>query len=252
MKINEVILNEGVLGSLVNAAGKALTGTGQANDWLGTQMQKFGAVPMGTTGTQNIFLKNFVQEYNTIAKSAKASGMQMPDMKTYVTDYLEQQGWSADEPTIDKITSSSGNDINKVANAMYMIGMRQKRNKNGQVQQRRVEPTMGQGAAGGGISHSNEPTMGAPAMSSSVKQIISAITRMSSETDEAGLEEIAKAAMQKLYKLSKSEYAELRQEILTGKKAQTAATKPGTAELDADHDRLATGTNESIRKTRKI
>lgn len=202
MRIKEVTLNEGVFGSIA----------GLINNYR-NQHAGSGAL----AASQKIFVKNFVQEYQQIMNSAKKGGIEQPDMKTYLVDYLNNQGWKFSPEMINKIVAGGGNDITKIANSVYTIAMRQR-----------------QGRMNAGKS-AETPTG---------KQIVSALGSMTDKSHVTDLELVAKAAVNQLYKINPKEYAGLKDELLSGKK---------TGEIEADKEEnpnIVRGMNES--KTRKI
>lgn len=212
----------------LGAPKKTSSSFGDKMDWLKGQMHRFGGGMFGPDGgiaaTKNIFINNFAQEYSQITNSAKRSGMTVPDMKTYITDYLEQHGWNATPQQIDQIVTSSGNNIRNIANGVYVIGMQNTR----------------AGAAGG--NRVNQPQVssttsdGQPVeLTTGTGKILQAIDKMSGSTNSDDLEKIALGAMNKLYGISKSDYAALRADIIKGKQTTPAQT-----------------VSESITKTRKI
>ena len=242
MKINEVILNEGVADS----------------DWWKkqayTKLGGLGGDTFKSAAVRSSFIDKFENDFALYSKSAQKGGRSAPLVGDYIKQYINKYRWEVNPQELKDIIVSSGNDVNKAANNMFALAQQQKQQSKGGVLNRSAQ------AAGNVNSFGN--TGGNPA----VKQVINVINKMSSKTDGPSLEQIAKAAMMKIYKLSKAEYAELRQEIITGRSTTPTQqggsgafgniasnlTKQGAAQMSADHDRLATGTNESIRKTRKI
>ena len=202
------------MGQQATPTKSAGTSFGDKMDWLKGQMYRFAGGAGGTDGhiaaTKNIFINNFAQEYSQIINSAKRSGLAVPDMKTYVTDYLEQNNWPAKPGEIESIIASSGDNIRNVANGVYVIGMRNARGgKN------RVAQAAAGAQAGGQVS----PTTagGAPVdLAAGTEKIIQILQKMSGSANTDDLEKIALAALNKLYGINKSEYAALRKSILSG------------------------------------
>lgn len=178
-------------------------------DWLKGQLHRFGGGMFGQQGnmaaTKINFIKNFVQEYNQITKSARASGLEIPSMEEYVSDYIDQAGWRVNPTQVNQIVSSSGNNIQAIANGVYAIGMmnRSRRaarpNQQGQVGQ----PT-NQGS--GGDSDDGQTTPQG-------QKVVNDIGDLENPRD---LSVAAKAAMNHLNDINKPAYAELRKEVQTG------------------------------------
>ena len=122
----------------------------------------------------------------------------------YIRSYINKYGWSVPEAEIEKITTSVGNDPTKAANAMYMLAVQQKANGD----------SSGSGAA---TATADKAPTASDQPSPVATGVISKVARI---TDLNDISDVAKGAMQRLNKLDRRAYQQLRKEVITGKKAK--------------------------------
>ena len=214
MKLNEVIV-EGI------------------GDALRTGMYK--ATGLGGAGAKNLairssFVNNFKQQMKLNQQSAQRSGMPM-DMNAFVDSYLAKYKWQASpqqKAQLEKIT-----DPDKLANAMYVVGSQQVRNRQGNAIGA-AEPAAPQPKGG----QYNQPTISAnlspedDGISVSSKQLMQAVNQLDSKDNADDLRAIIKTGLRKLYGIDKVNYAKLAKEIMTGQKApDVQAAEPTTARV---------------------
>jgi hypothetical protein len=115
MRATEFI-NEGVFGWLANKAA--------------------GQIKPTQDGVRKQFVNNFVQHFNAFQNAERLSGLGKGiPMSEYLQMYLVNQGWQYSKEQFDSIINAGGNDVVKIANGAYSIGVSQKRNQHGYVMQ---------------------------------------------------------------------------------------------------------------------
>jgi len=265
-------LGKGIASGIGNAASGMMNKVKDTDtDWLKGQLYRFGGGKFGQEGniaaTKNVFIKNFVQEYNQITKAAKQSGMDVPSLGEYVTDYLSQVGWNAQPTQVEKIIANSGDNIQNIANGVYAIGMMNMRSKSQNKDQNSNQPAAGnnplsfdgknldpsdpadarliqlyQKQHGQQAPTSNETPGGLPLdQAPTTDKILQTIEKMTGSSYADDLETIADHALANLFATNKGAYASARQAIITGKRKSET---PQTGE------RIEPTMNESSRKTK--
>jgi hypothetical protein len=232
-------LGKGIASGLGNAASGMLNKVKDTDtDWLKGQLYRFGGGKFGQSGnvaaTKNVFISNFVQEYNQIIKSARQSGMDVPSMEEYVTDYLAQVGWNANPAQIAKLTAN-GDNIQNVANGVYAIGMMNLRGNKAK--------GAGQGAAGQAEPQSTETPGGLPLdQAPTTDKILQTIEKMTGSSYADDLETIADHALRNLFDTNKGAYTSALQAIKSGKRK---------SETPQSGERIEPTMSESSRKNQK-
>lgn len=159
------------------------------------------------------FVNRFKQQVKLNQQAGKAAGgFGTNELQQMVDSYLSQYGWVANESDRNILsTFIQKNDIDALANQMYMVGSKQMRDpRSGAV----IDPSK--------LSASGPVTPTTPELSSATQQIIKQVNKFSGSGSLDDLEQITKHAMQKLYKLNPSSYQRLYKEIMSGKtKKQT-------------------------------
>jgi hypothetical protein len=258
MKINEVIINEGIADTLKTGLAKGASAisnvAGSAADAVKTGMYRnFGAggVKGEELAVKDNFIKRFEQQFKNNVSAAKAAGQGTIDTNQMVDSYLATYGWAANPQdkeilkTLADQASKRPADVTKLANYMYTVGSKQMRDPSG-----RVMPQMEPGAAGttpaagttGSVPASGSPQTPAeiraqkqaaatgvaqaqmsggdaqPQLSSVSSQVVKQISGLKGQANFDDLKTIAKSAMQTLHRQSPSEYAKLYKEVMRGSK----------------------------------
>lgn len=244
MKLDEVILSEGIWDStkaMASKAGYALTGQGQG----------------GELAVKDNFVKGFTSWLNANSKSAVASGHPV-DLKTLVNAYLKKNHWNIPGPEWEKsvtnLTSAGYTSANavKLGNLIYQIASAQ-------------QGTAPDGSAGGGTN--TQTTAPAEKLTPMTVQVINVIKKLQGKENLDDLAKIAKVAMSVLYKQNPEKYTALYKEIMSGstKKQQganafgqmasqlgaqsnTMANAPVSATGTSENPNIVKGTNEAKRK----
>lgn len=249
MKINEVVLNEGVLDTVKQKWNdpKTQAGLQKAGDIAGNvadyakgklyQYTGYGGKPGNTSATRTKFTNDFSQQFKLAQRSARQGGIDfsVPD---YVQAYLRRYNWYATPEQLQQLTKIT--DPTKLANAIYAVGIQQSRDKYGHVDDTRgkPDPTGKQGAAAFG-SMANQLTQNsnpAPAQGSQqapggedqtiepqTQQLMKTVKTMKGGKFEKDLEEIVKLALWNLYGTDKQDYSEFVKSIMAGKTKQNPA-----------------------------
>jgi hypothetical protein len=224
MRINEITLNEGVLdqakalGSKVsNSALGGYVGrkVGDLDWWKKQAYTKLGGLggdSFKSAATRSGFVNNVVNDYNAISKSYQLGGQGELPMDEFVDNYIKKFNWSVSPTEVDRIIASSNNDINKIANNLFVIASRQSYDKQGRVAGDRPTTATGNQQQAGGMSNtaSGDDVQLNPASS----KIIQNIDHMLGGSNADDLEKIAVAAMNKLNAISPAKYAALRKQII--------------------------------------
>lgn len=164
----------------------------------------------GAEGNEIAAKQNFIDRFKQQVKlnqkaGAKAGGFGASDLQQMVDSYLAQYGWVANEK--DRVAISKfieANNIDSLANQMYLVGSKQMRDpRTGSV----IDPS----ALGG------KQSVTTPELSNTSQAIVTQLNKLSGPDSLDDLEQIAKNAMQRLYKTSPSSYQRLYKEIMTGK-----------------------------------
>lgn len=218
MKLNEIIV-ENFFSDTANAL---RTGLYKATGLGGTKANEIAF--------QQQFLKTFNQQAKLAIQSAAKAGV-TPSEKEFekiANNYMSKYKWQADSDQIAQLknlsklvaTEPSNTNINKLGNYLYYIGRQQQP----QQSQQRQEPTLG-----------GETNLG-----SSSKVIIQQIEKLTGSGNYDDLEQIAKSAMQLLYKQNPASYTKLYKEIIS-------AGNKGVGDVD-DNPNIVRGYNESRQK----
>jgi hypothetical protein len=252
MKINEVIINEGIADTLKTGLAKGASAisnvAGSAADAVKTGMYRnFGAggVKGEELAVKDNFIKRFEQQFKNNVSAAKAAGQGTIDTNQMVDSYLATYGWAANPQdkeilkTLADQASKRPADVTKLANYMYTVGSKQMRDPSG-----RVMPQM-QPSAAGTTGAGAPPASGAPQtpaeiraqkqaaatgvaqaqmaggeiqpqLSSVSSQVVKQINGLKGQSNFDDLKTIAKSAMQNLHRQSPSEYAKLYKEVMRG------------------------------------
>jgi hypothetical protein len=211
MKINDIILSEGLTDTLGSLAYKATA----------------GLMPGGKTAeARRIFVNTFERELDAARKSAAKSGVPL-NVGTFLKTYMQKNGFSSAGYTKEiqryAKTPADAIDKNKLANLMYMISNQQTAP---------ADPANPNAAASANPATSANPAAAqqpsAPALqlSGTTQQILKLLQTVKARGNEDDLMQIALVSMNKLYRLDKKTYAALRQQIITGKKATTGTAAP--------------------------
>lgn len=169
------------------------------------------------------FINGFKAQYKLARDAAKDAGMPFDPMRM-ATTYMAKYGWQADPGQLEYLknltTSPVGKPLavapEKIANAMYSIGMQQNRDSQGYI-------AGAGGYSSGGYSQGGrrgKKAAQAPELSVTTERIVATINKLVGRENLDDLSAIAKAAMQTLYKQDKEKYTELYKEIMTGQKAE--------------------------------
>lgn len=248
MKLDEVILSEGIWDStkaMASKAGYALTGQGQG----------------GELAVKDNFVKGFTSWLNANAKSASASGHPV-DLKTLVNAYLRKNHWNIPGPEWEKsvtnLTSAGYTSANavKLGNLIYQIASAQ-------------QGTAPDGSMGGGTNTQTTAPAVAPAekLTPMTVQVINVIKKLQGKENLDDLAKIAKVAMSILYNQNPEKYTELYKEITSGStkkqqganafgqmaaqlgaKPNTMANTPVSASGTSENPNIVRGTNEAKSK----
>lgn len=252
MKINEVIVNEGIADTLKTGFTKGAQALGKVagatSDAVKTGLYRnlgVGGVQGEELAIKDNFVKRFEQQFKNNVAAAKAAGQGQIDTNQMVDSYLATYGWVANPQdkevlkTLADQASKRPGDVTKLANYMYTVGSKQMRDPSG-----RVMPQMPQGTAqaGGAPPAAGTPQSPAeiraqkqaaaagvaqtqmaggqeqPDLSSVSSQIVKQINTLKGQGNFDDLKTISKSAMQALYKQSPSEYAKLYKEVMRGRR----------------------------------
>lgn len=153
MKINDVVLNEGVLDSLKKAGGAVKTAwndpktqaslakagdvASDVSDWVkGKVYQQTGLGGKGgnTAAVRTRFVNDFAQQFKLAQRSARQGGVDF-NVSDYIQAYLRRYNWYATPAQIAQLEKVT--DPTKLANAVYAIGIQQSRDKYGNVDDKR-------------------------------------------------------------------------------------------------------------------
>jgi hypothetical protein len=206
MKLNEIIVNEGIGDSLRSGMYK-LTG--------------YGGNPANQSATKIKFINDLKQQIRMNQESAKRAGMPF-DMNQYVDSYLAKYNAKASDEQKENLKTLSNNP-DKFANYMYNILSQQVTNSQGYVTGQNTGPSMGGGMTGnktGGTDATPEEKL-----SPATEKVIDAIAKLTGTANFDDLKRIAKTAMQILYKQNPAAYTELYKEILGGDTKQGLTAK---------------------------
>lgn len=242
MKINEVIVNEGIADTLKtgftkgigavksaaqsdtakNVAGAVGNVAGSAFDAVKTGLYRnfgVGGVKGEELAVKDNFIKRFEQQFKNNLSAARAAGQGQIDTNQMVDSYLATYGWVANPQdkqilkTLADQASKRPGDVTKLANYMYTVGSKQMRDPSG-----RVMPQMPQGTAQAGTAQAGAAGEEQPDLSSVSNQIVKQINTLKGQGNFDDLKTISKSAMQALYKQSPSEYAKLYKEVMRGRR----------------------------------
>jgi hypothetical protein len=201
MKLNEIIVNEGIGDSLRSGMYK-LTG--------------YGGNPANQSATKIKFINDLKQQIRMNKESAKRAGMPF-DMNQYVDSYLAKYNANASDEQKENLKTLADNP-DKFANYMYNILSRQVTNSQGYVTGQNTG--LGMGGGTGSTAAAPEETL-----SPATEKIIDTIARFTGTANFDDLKRIAKTAMQILYKQNPTAYTELYREILSGDTKQGLTAK---------------------------
>jgi len=264
MKINEVVLNEGVLDSLKQAGGSVRNAWNdpktQANlqkagdigadaaDWVKGKVYQhtgLGGKPGNTAATRTKFVNDFAQQYKLAQRSARQGGVEfsVPD---YVQAYLRRYNWFATPAQLAQVSKVA--DPTQLANAIYAIGMQQSRDKYGNVDDKQKSSTPAAPADTSGASATPAATAVTPTatpvqgaedttIEPQTQQVLKTVKNLKGDKYEKDLEEIVKLALWNLYGTDKQDYGEFVKSIMGGKtktnpaqQQQQAGPRPGQIE----------------------
>jgi hypothetical protein len=257
MRINEITLNEGwyddakakvaggvnavkqsgpgqFVGHHAGELGKIGSDIGSAFGGITDRARAFAYKNLGGMGkdkglgaaTRQTFINRFVGEYNRYMMSAKKGGMTPPSTEQYVRDYINRNGWTASEPEIEEIVSGADNNVNKLANSMFVLASKQSYDKRGGIlnrnqantQQDTPKKTGGMSPTASGDDVQLNPVS---------DKIIKNIDHMLGGSNADDLEKIAVAAMNKLNAINPAKYSALRKQIMNPSAHQTQQAEPG-------------------------
>ena len=214
MKLDEIIV-ENIFSNTANAL---RTGLYKATGLGGTKATEIA--------WQQNFLKTFNQQAKLAVQSAREAGIQPSEseFQKIANNYMSKYGWQADPDQVSKLkelsktvaTAPSNANIDKLGNYLYYIGRQQ--------QPQRKEPTLG----------------GQVELGSNTKSIVQQIQKLTGSGNYDDLEQIAKSAMQLLYKQNPASYTKLYKEII-------ASGSKGVGDED-DNPNIVRGYNESKQK----
>ena len=224
MRINEVITEgrfdktKAVLGKGASLLGKGVSFGADA--LAGSSLNPFASQQQNIA---NKVASTYSNDLNVARRAAERAGLPF-DAKKYVTGVVKKYGFDIADYTNelnDIITTlDSGKfdntSVKKYANLMQLIGSQQARDSSGRV------------ISGGSTSIDN--TTATPAsnqISSSTKQIIGQLKQYTGSANANDLNQIALVALNKLYKINKTDYASLVKQLMSGSTKQTPqATTP--------------------------
>lgn len=259
MKINEVVLNEGILDTVKQKWNdpKTQAGLQKAGDFAGDaadyakgklyQYTGFGGKPGNTSATRTKFTNDFSQQFKLAQRSARQGGIDfsVPD---YVQAYLRRYNWYATPQQLQQLSQIT--DPTKLANAIYAVGIQQSRDKHGHVDDTRGkdDPTGSKGNAaidsmanqlmGNQQTPQTTPAQGGEdqTIEPQTQQLMKTVKTMKGGKFEKDLEEIVKLALWNLYGTDKQDYSEFVKSIMSGKtkqnpaQQQVAGPRPGQIE----------------------
>jgi len=170
-----------------------------------------GGVEGNEIAAKQSFINKFKQQVKLNQRAgAKAGGFSASDLQQMVDGYLSQYGWVANQKDRDAISKFiEGNNIDALANQMYLIGSKQMRDPN-------------TGSAINPSKLGSQQSSAQPELSNTSQAIVAQLNKLSGSDSLDDLEQITKNAMQRLYKLSPSSYQKLYKEIMTGKSSTPA------------------------------
>lgn len=243
MKINEVVLNEGVLDSLKQAGGAvkktwndpktqaALQKVGDmgadAADWVkGKVYQQTGLGGKGgnTAATRTKFVNDFAQQYKLAQRSARQGGVEfsVPD---YVQSYLRRYNWFATPDQLQQVSKVA--DPTQLANAIYAIGMQQSRDKYGNVDTKQKSSTpaapadnSGAAAMGNmaqqltGQGNSSTASAGQGAMANMASQLTSPASQQAQNPEDTTIEPQTQQVLKTVKNLKGDKYEKDLEEIV--------------------------------------
>lgn len=168
MKINEVIVNEGIADTLKTGFTKGAQALGKVagatSDAVKTGLYRnlgVGGVQGEELAIKDNFVKRFEQQFKNNVAAAKAAGQGQIDTNQMVDSYLATYGWVANPQdkevlkTLADQASKRPGDVTKLANYMYTVGSKQMRDPSG-----RVMPQMPKGAAPAGTAQAGAAQAG--------------------------------------------------------------------------------------------
>jgi hypothetical protein len=176
MKINEVIINEGIADTLKTGLAKGASAisnvAGSAADAIKTGMYRnlgAGGVKGEELAVKDNFIKRFEQQFKNNVSAAKAAGQGTIDTNQMVDSYLASYGWVANPQdkqvlkTLADQASKRPADVTKLANYMYTVGSKQMRDPSGRVMpQMQPAGAAGTAPAAGTTGAGAPPASGAP------------------------------------------------------------------------------------------
>ena len=170
-------------------------------------------------GTRRNFVISFERQLDAAKKSAEQSGVPLKTgafIKTWLTNNKVDPGEYKDE-VAKYMQPNAVVDPKQLANLMYMISSQAKENPSGAPGNPAAAAGSPRGAKTGTVA----------------TQIISLIKTLNKRNNEYDLNQIAKAALNKLYKINVAGYAALRQQIITGAASKAPAAAPAASTTPA-------------------